>query len=103
MSGTTTGDVWDNHGGIVPTSAVDDCNVDSRFCGNDEIRGVGCLGQPRGDCPYECGQVQMFGTTTGGCPYDCGQVQLRLIFSAVEMVIGARVMKKTTMADRNQI
>ena len=31
------------------------------------------------------------------------QVQLRLIFSAVEMVIGARVMKKTTMADRNQI
>ncbi len=33
-----SGDVWDNHGGIVPTIAVDDCNVDSRFRGNDEMR-----------------------------------------------------------------
>ena len=58
------------------------------------------------------------GTTTGGlslhpmrrvgtglcaCPYDCGQVQFKLILSALEMVMGASVMKKTTMADRNQI
>ena len=41
-----------NHGDVV-TSAVDDCIVDSRFCGNDEMRSVGCPGQPRRDCPYE--------------------------------------------------
>ena len=41
-------DTPDNHGGIVPTiifrgntGAVDDYNVDSRFRGNDEIRGAG--------------------------------------------------------------
>ena len=38
MTKSGSDDAPDNHGGIVPTSAVDDCNVDSRFRGNDEIR-----------------------------------------------------------------
>ena len=38
MTKSGSDDALDNHGGIVPTIAVDDCNVDSRFRGNDEIR-----------------------------------------------------------------
>ena len=43
LSEGTTGDVV--------TSAVDDRNVDSRFCGNDEMRGVGFRGRAQGPAP----------------------------------------------------
>ncbi len=41
MTKSGSGDVWDNHGGIVPTIAVDDCNMDSRspFGAGDKLRG----------------------------------------------------------------
>ncbi len=49
----------DNHSGIDPTIAVDDCNVDSRFRGNDrwgrewwnEGRVLGFCGRAQGPAP----------------------------------------------------
>ncbi len=88
LYGGTTGDVV--------TSAVDDYNVGSRspigvgdkLSGNDEMRGVGCPGQPRRDCPYDYfpkkhphirGNAMAQGQATvpvrgnhGGCRYECG-------------------------------
>ena len=92
MSGTTTdgGLLWGFRGraqGPAPTITVGD-----KLCGNDRRDG-------------DEGPALLWRAGTGTRPYDSRlrQVQFRLIFSALEMVMGASVMKRTTMADRNQI